>query len=580
MTGGNEMKRLLVRSTSALLVLLLLLSSLAACAAEPSEGTETTAAVTDAPATEAEKPSSENSAEPTDEPATNSPEDVPSGTETEEDTDGGDVPSGAVTEGATEGDSAPIYTEETDTDADAPDALPSPVDLDGYVYKAFVRSRNAGSGAFGCEDFWTENDSTHPISHAVYERNLAIEKDYNCRIKQVDSTTKSMYEEMKAFYLDGEKFELAIVLAMGAASCAVSGLLLDLTTLPNIQASHPAYDQNILRDLRIGSRLYFLSGDMNISPMDSAPVTLFNPTLLKSYDFGALLGHAEYNDPYQLVVDGKWTVDTMLAMAAVVNNDADKSGGALDATEGDTVGYFQYSASSQYYWYGCGARVSEHDADGYPAIAYANSDGAEVFDFLYERLNVAVKHPEVPVGSSGTRQLYYAMGKTLFTDILLWDVRKGYHANNYSYGILPIPKMTETQERYFDIVYYPYQTVHFWMIPKVCHDSDKASLLLHAMAVFSKPVMNGYFKVTLHPVELESSMAIKTLQTVKESLTYDLALLYDWGGFITGTLGKIRSAEKNGYSDAVSEEALATANEEMNRMLQGFKNPTAPTKEE
>ena len=578
------MKKLLVRSTSALLVLLLLLSSLAACAAEPSEGTETTAAVTDAPATEAEKPSSENSAEPTDEPATNSPEDVPSGTETEEDTDGGDVPSGAVTEGATEGDSAPIYTEETDTDADSPDdtdALPSPVDLDGYVYKAYVRSRGSGSGAaFWCEDFWIENDSTHPIYHAVYERNLEIESLYNCRIKQVDSTTLTMYDEMKAFYLDGEKFELAIVLAMGAASCAVSGLLRDVSTLPNIQTSHPAYDQNILRDLRIGSRLYFLSGDMNISPMDSAPVTLFNPTLLKSYDFGALLGHAEYNDPYQLVMDGKWTVDAMLAMAAVVNNDADKSGGALEATEGDTVGYFQYSASALYYWYGCGARVSEPDAQAVARLAYATEEAEGVYDFLYERLNVAVKHPEVPVGGSGVRQSYYATKKTLFTDILLWDVRKSYHENNYSYGILPIPKLETEQERYFDIVYYPYQTVHFWMIPKVCHDSDKASLLLHVMAVFSKPVMNGYFKDTLHPVELESSMAIKTLQTVKESLTYDLALLYDWGGFITGTLAKISSAEKNGYADAVSEEALATANEEMNRMLQGFKNPTAPTKEE
>ena len=214
------MKRTLLKSVAMLLSVLMLCPILAACAAEPSEGTETTAAVTDAPATEAEKPSSENSAEPTDEPATNSPEDVPSGTETEEDTDGGDVPSGAVTEGATEGDSAPIYTEETDTDADSPDdtdALPSPVDLDGYVYRAFVCTWIGGSGG-GPPDpyvFITEKNldypQYYPLGYVVYERNMEIERTYDCRIQQVETQELGCYDSLRNAYLSGTTYELTVL---------------------------------------------------------------------------------------------------------------------------------------------------------------------------------------------------------------------------------------------------------------------------------------------------------------------------------------------------------------------------------
>ena len=268
-------------------------------------------------------------------------------------------------------------------------------DLDGYVYKAYVRSKNSGNGAFFCEDFWVETYSTDPLSYAVYQRNMDIEDEYNCRIKQYDSTTETMYDEMKTFYLDGQTYELGIVLAMGAASCAVSDLLLDVHSLDNIRLENATYDQNSVEQFTMGGKLYYFSGDMNISPLDSASVTIFNTDLFKNYDFGTQLGDEAYNDLYKMVADGAWTVDAMLAMAELVSVDSDNSGGQLDATLGDTVGYFQYSATAQYYWFGCGARLSELDIEdgGYPSIAYADEKAGEVFNFLYERLNISVENP-------------------------------------------------------------------------------------------------------------------------------------------------------------------------------------------
>lgn len=454
-------------------------------------------------------------------------------------------------------------------------------DLDNYQYKAYVRSKNSGNGSFYCEDFWVESYSTDPLSYAVYQRNLDIEDAYNCRIKQYDSTSKEMYDEMKTFYLDGTNYELGIVLAMGAASCAVSDLLLDVHSLDNIRLENATYDQNSVEQFTMGGCLYYFSGDMNISPLDSASVTIFNTDLYATYDFGTALGNTAYDDLYKMVADGIWTVDAMLEMANLVSVDSDNTGGVLDATLGDTVGYFQYSASAQYYWFGCGARVSELDIEdgGYPSIAYGNDKAEEVFNFLYERLNTKVENPEMPVGSSSQRSAYYSSNQTLFTDIILWDLRKVYHENDYSYGILPIPKYNAEQERYFDVVYYPYQTAHLWTVPKACENSDYASFLLNVIAVYSaRPdnTMDAYYTKTLELSVAQDAGSRATLKIVRDCVTYDICLLYDWGGFINNTLAKISSETANRYGDATTQDALDVADEEMTKTLQGFKNPSLP----
>ena len=62
-------------------------------------------------------------------------------------------------------------------------------------------------------------------------------------------------------------------------------------------------------------------------------------------------------------------------------------------------------------------------------------------------------------------------------------------------------------------------------------------------------------------------------------MTYDICLLYDWGGFITGTLGRISSETSNRYGEATEQGALDVAEEEMNKTLQGFKEPALPESE-
>ena len=475
----------------------------------------------------------------------------------------------------------------TDPDWDDPDIDPITGeeyrDLDGYVYKAYVRV-DSGNAAFYCEDFWVENSSVDALSYAVYDRNTTVEDRYNCRIRQYDSTTHDMYDEMTRFYFNDESYELSILLSTGAVLCATTNLLQNIYSLDYIDLSHETYDQNSIHQFTLGGKLHYLSGDMNISPLDSAAVTIFNPDLFNWYDFVEELDNESYDDLYEMVAEGKWTVSAMLEMAEIVNVDAAGDGGTLVAADGDTVGYLSYAATPMYYWYGCGERVSELDEDGYPSLVFGSvgSTDEEVFSFLFDNINNRQPGNKwIPNGGGGYRNGEFMTDNLLFTDIILWDIRKVLHPQDKArYGILPIPKYSEAQERYYDIVYWPYGTVHLWSVPTKCRDIDNASFLFHVMAVYSNAIdgtMDAYYTKTLELSVARDAGARATLQVVRDSLTYDYFLMYNWGSFIQGLIEGLDTATKNEYDDNVTVENLNTAVADMELTLNRFKNPVDPS---
>ena len=450
------------------------------------------------------------------------------------------------------------------------------VDLEGYTYNAYVYVRS-GSSAFYCEDFWVETASKDVLSYAVYARNHAIEKAYNCRIRQYDSEGDQC-AEMTRFYFNNTKYELAILLGASAAVCSTMSLLQDVYSLENIKLEHAAYDQNAIQDFTMGGKLYFISGDMNIAPLDSAAITIFNPDLFAKYDFVELCGNEAYDDLYEMVEDGTWTVSAMLEMAEEVNVDADKNG-ILTASKGDTVGYLSYSATPMYYWYGCGARVSTTDpTSGYPTLTFGTESDKALFDFLFDSINNKKEGNQwIPNGGGGYRNGEFMADQLLFTDIILWDVRKVLHPQDKAnYGILPTPKYNAAQERYYDLVYWPYGTTHLWSIPTKCENIDKASFMFHLMAQYSNAsdgTMQAYFEKTLCKTTSPDNGSRKTIQTVRNSLTYDYFLLYNWGDFIQSLIEGIDTEDKNLYEETVTKKNLEKAVKEMNLTLDRFKNP-------
>ncbi len=464
---------------------------------------------------------------------------------------------------------------------DTPNALPEKINMNRYVYKAFVRDYRTGNGAFKCEDFYVDpaTGGADALSYAVIARNNEIERDYNCIIKHQDSVMESQFDEMASFFDGGTTFELSILMAIDAAICAMSGYLSDLKAETNTQymnLQRDGFDQNSIRDLTIGNSLYFLSGDMNISTMDNTMATIFNIDFFneKKTAIAEKLGHEEFSDPYQMVEDGTWTLENMLTIANCVTVDAKDDDGELAYDKGDIIGYLEYQASPLYYYYGAGLRITKNE-DGYPYFSITSNEAKEVYEYLFNSLNV-IRNPHIPNGASGDRARNFLYGQVLFGDFILWDVRKQlYPATiDFAYGILPISTYEENAD-YHHAVYFQ-NCAHLWTIPYRRENIEYSARMMDIMAAYSAKqdsTMDAYYVRTMYMENHLDSASANSLDIIRNSLVYDIALLYTqnglWGNFdkLLITIDTRLNMEYDAYT---SEQAMKKATDEMQQTLDDF----------
>lgn len=503
-------------------------------------------------------------------------------------------PSDGTTTAPNNGGNSGTGTGDQETTTDPGDVPPPPekIDMNGYTYRAFVRSNNQtggdtmedGNPSFYCEDFWIDTTAGEPedaLSYAVYMRNKEIENDYNVKIRQ-EKNTINMVQELERFYQNSEKFDLTIILAKSAATAATQNLLTELKGLSTLDLTNEAFDQNSIKELSMANKLYYLSGDMNISTLDSVAPTVVNLERYENYAEGIVEtfeGDPMYADVYNLVTAGKWTMDTMLKIAEVATSDADTSDGVLGTSDQDNVGYFQYATSAIYYFYGSGGRLTQMTEEGSPEFVIQSQKNQELYNYIYDNFHPSIRNIKYPYGFSGPRKTNFIVNaNTLFTDMTLWDVRKDLYLNgNFEYGLLPTPVYQEG-DSYNSVVYF-YNTVHLWAIPSLCTDSEKAQIMMNVMASYSSikkegSTMDGYYTRTLYFTVAPDPSARKVMDIIKNSTVYDIALLYNWGGWGSELSDLWYRLLPNNYGVLVSQMNTSSgAVAQLEETIELFRNP-------
>ena len=453
-------------------------------------------------------------------------------------------------------------------DPDAGIEMPEIVDMDGYTYKAYVRAHAGdtldeqlahGNNRYACIDFWIDeaNSEQDIISWAVYHRNNRIEADYNCKIRQV-SSNGSQIDHLRASFTNGDGYDLTIISAKPAAQAATQNLLKDINSMKNLDLRHPAFDQNSINELSIEERLYYISGDMNVSTLEVAGLSIVNmdfyenlvESIVEAFD-----GDTSYADVYTLVNSKKWTMETLMTIATMANIDADETDGSdLSVIDkGDTIGYHQYYNSAIWYFYSSGGRITTKNEDGVPELTIHTSRNQEVADYIYDHLNHVVSVPWIPHGPSATLNDNFLTGQVLFMDCALFEVRMEiYPRAEFEYGILPCPLYAEGEE-YTSLIYFN-NWAHLWAIPTMTANAENAERMLQIMAVYSslhESTMYAYYDRTIYLNAAPDNGSRGVIDMIRRSLVYDIALMYDWGG-LEKMLESLATATSNPYGAAVN----------------------------
>ena len=474
-------------------------------------------------------------------------------------------------------------------------ALPPAQDFgtedDPYIYQALIRTGDhtapeelqytIGNNGYAAIDFWVDenNSRNDAISYAVYLRNSQIEETYKCRIKQ-KAQEGDMTSQLKLLYMNTERIDLTVILARAAATAATQNLLSNLNMMSSLDLSHPSYDKKSLKELALGDCLYYLSGDMNVSTMEVCGPTVVNLEMYRDYieRFVELFDNdPTYADIYSLVLGKKWTIETMLTMATAINVDANDSDGfALGSQPDDILGYFAYTGMGVYYFYGSGGRLTEIDDEGNPQLVIAKH--ADLFDYLFQKFNAATGDNAgwLPHGYSGPRWEIFSSNRCLFTEMTLFDIRTQlYDARPFEYGILPNPTYEEGSD-YHSVVYFT-NCNHLWAIPNMVNDSEIAQQMMNIFAAYSNvelqdSTMYAYYERTLYLNTASDEGSRAAMNIIKNSMVYDIALLYDWYQMGTRTLGELTISSAGLYANNVSSQS--DINRNLQETVEKLKNPT------
>jgi ABC-type glycerol-3-phosphate transport system substrate-binding protein len=210
-----------------------------------------------------------------------------------------------------------------------------------------------------------------------------------------------------------------------------NGYLYRIDDIPYIDLDAEWWDREQMDILRLGKYYYFMISDFTLD----TPYAIFvNCDLIERYNM---------EDPYQLVYEGKWTLDRFASMCEEVAHDANGNGtwdddDVMGVTTGDTSHWSGFMT-------GCGQTLTQRDKYGDLELAL----NSEKMQNIVEKMTALAKTPGA-VCKYWESERRWEDGSTLFFLGAL-DMMRDAGEYEFTMGLVPYPKYDEAQDRYYSL---------------------------------------------------------------------------------------------------------------------------------
>ncbi len=402
-----------------------------------------------------------------------------------------------------------------------------------------------GRHKYGEQQFtYLEEQEGNTINSAVQNRNNFLEETYGITF---EVTPEQYPSERIAILVAGGTNEYDIVcesvdkLVQGIPD----GYYRAIDDIMNI--SHPWWDEQAIESLALGSKHYFVTGDAILTDDDHTYLTLYNKDI---YSKNAAL--TEMGNIYDIVREGKFTIDLYYEMCRQVSHVDDNGQWGFNATYGN----LSHSYGATIMVNGCNVATVQKNADDELYINVMNESAVNAFNKVYELMSDTqnTQRAELIIGQSATNPSQYGFaeleemftnGRGLFYNTTSGSVSILKSANmDFEFGVLPIPKLDETQQNYCCAVNRYHSSA--LAIPKSVPESrlDIVAFALQALGFYNADVIRSYYQTTLQLQAVQSDDDAEMLDIVYNNRFYDIGAIYGWGG-VEGIYGSVSNSATN-----------------------------------
>lgn len=382
------------------------------------------------------------------------------------------------------------------------------VDLDGFELRILNYDKTWFTWAN--TDMDAEELNGEILNDALFNRTLKTEQNFNAKVNF--EYVKSTHDVIGPLVFAGDDvYDMAMLFDAAIDDAIASGWLGFWDELGTINFEDKHWDADVVKLYNFNGRQVALDGAFSLYNYSTRHCYAFNKRMLTDLNVG-------YN-PYDLVNDGGWTLDKLYEIASAAVRDTDGDG---NITVKDTFGISgtvtrHYSALLA----GSGVRYVDKDAEGMLYFTVARDEYA---------VSVIQKLVELNVGnhiySSGTNDIgggdetLFRNGHTLFTAAYINEV-SALRDMDDDIGILPPPKFTEDQKRYYSLV----EGGALSVILKTLNPEryENVGILLNALAYYSRQdVIPAYIEVLLKSKVSRDEESASMIELIFDSSFYDL----------------------------------------------------------
>lgn len=388
-----------------------------------------------------------------------------------------------------------------------------------------------------------ENMTGESVDDAVYNRNRMIEDKYKFKLNVVEYPLTELAKQVQTTVsADDDTYNAAYVRGWDIASTISNGYARNLYDVPGLQLDQPWWNQSVIKEASLGKNsdtLYFAMSELSLCAFDLTWCIFFNEDMMT--DLGQKM-------PYDLVREGKWTLDSFSSLLKVGANlnGADTFTYKVDAST--TYGLTSFYRICDALTISTGNRFVQKDFSGNYALSLENDHYYDTIEKLAKIFGTEGDYYE-GASASGTDSHYekvFKDGRALFMGGEI-KAASSYRDMSDSFGILPTPKFDENQEDYCSWMNYDVPTL---MIPASNRDLERTGIILDALSYHSyTDIMPIYYGTRVSLKSLRNDDSIEMLGIIRDSLYYDASLTYGWTADIASA---IRDAVIAGDSSVAS----------------------------
>ncbi len=373
-----------------------------------------------------------------------------------------------------------------------------------------------GQSYEGRQNFYMKELEGELVNDTMRARDIAVEEHLNVTLTFIGESDRSVVKNtvQNSIRAGDEEYDVIVTsISDGMNTLTTAGMLYDLRQIPHLTLDSIYWNKSMYERLEINGAQYFTTGPVSYS-FYLTPINLrANLRLINEY---------KLEDPYELVLSGKWTTDKLSEMAKDKYQDLNQN---ATADVGDFFGLIMDGTFGNALYTGAGLDTVSREG-GECKLTLDSEQSVNLIEKYASLFGDRNQYMNDLNGSQPWSTEIFKAGNCIFQPLTMLGTMSLRDMED-DFAILPIPKWDEAQKEYYTScnTFLPSGVA----IPENCSIVDDLGLVLETMAYYSyEMVTPAVYEITLQGKVSRDDNSAKMLDIIYSSAAFDFVTAFNF----------------------------------------------------